>query len=80
MDKAGVAYAFLGKPGKAGLLNIKKDADSWSLDIPSLRDLWFKTSYLLDRRQSGEEKALEKMCIRDRMKFIPEGINTFFGP
>ena len=60
MDKAGVAYAFLGKPGKAGLLNIKKDADSWSLDIPSLRDLWFKTSYLLDRRQSGEEKALER--------------------
>lgn len=60
LDKAGVAYGFLGKPGKAGILNIRKDADSWSLDIPSLRDLWFKTSYLLDRRQSGEEKALER--------------------
>ena len=60
LEEAGVAYAFLGKPGKAGQLNLKKDAAGWSLDIPSLRDLWFKTSYLLDRRQSGEEKALER--------------------
>lgn len=59
-DKVGVAYGFLGKPGKAGQLNIRKDAASWSLDVASLRDLWFKTSYMLDRRQSGEEKALER--------------------
>lgn len=60
LDKAGVAYGFIGKLGKAGQLNIRKDAASWVLDIASLRDLWFKTSYLLDRRQSGEEKALER--------------------
>ncbi|MCM1030174.1 MAG: phosphoribosylformylglycinamidine synthase [Oscillibacter sp.] len=60
LEQVGVAYGFIGKPGKAGSLNIKKDAASWSLDIASLRDLWFKTSYLLDRRQSGEEKALER--------------------
>lgn len=59
-DKVGVAYGFLGKPGKAGQLNIRKDAASWSLDVASSRDLWFKTSYMLDRRQSGEEKALER--------------------
>lgn len=60
LDKAGVAYGFLGKPGKAGVLNIKKDKSAWSLDIASLRDLWFKTSYLLDRRQSGAGQALER--------------------
>lgn len=60
LEKAGVAYGFLGKPGKAGKLNIKKDDATWTLDIPSLRDLWFKTSYLLERRQSGEVKALER--------------------
>lgn len=60
LDRAGVVYGFIGKPGKAGCLNIRKDAVSWALDIASLRDLWFKTSYLLDRRQSGEEKALER--------------------
>jgi len=60
LEKAGVAYGFIGKPGKAGQLNIQKDKAAWSLDIASLRDLWFKTSYLLDRRQSGEMKALER--------------------
>ena len=60
LDDAGVAYGFLGKLGKAGQMNIKKEDANWSLDIASLRDLWFKTSYLLDRRQSGEEKALER--------------------
>lgn len=60
LDGAGVAYGFLGKPGKAGKVNIRKDGAQWSLDVASLRDLWFKTSYLLDRRQSGEELALER--------------------
>lgn len=60
LDEMGVAYNFLGRPGKAGKLNITKDGKSWNLDIPSLRDLWFKTSYLLDRRQSGAELALER--------------------
>ncbi len=39
LDKAGVAYGFLGKPGKAGKLNIRKEDAAWSLDIRSLRDL-----------------------------------------
>ncbi|MDE5612049.1 MAG: phosphoribosylformylglycinamidine synthase, partial [Odoribacter sp.] len=60
LDKAGVVYGFLGKPGKAGKLSLKQGDASWTLDIASLRDLWFKTSYLLDRRQSGEAKALER--------------------
>lgn len=76
LDEAGIAYSFLGKPGKAGQLNIRKDKDCWNLDIPSLRDLWFKTSYLLDRRQSGKEKALERYQSykHNELKYkFPEG-------
>ena len=29
-------------------------------DIDELRDIWFRTSYLLDRRQSGAELAKER--------------------
>ena len=29
-------------------------------DIDQLRDKWFRTSYLLDRRQSGEKMAKER--------------------
>jgi len=31
-----------------------------NLDIDYFRDIWFKTSYLLDRRQCGEKLALER--------------------
>lgn len=76
LDKAGVAYGFIGKPALAGKLTLKKDVARWTLDIPSLRDLWYKTSYLLDQRQSGEEKALEryKSYKHNELKFkFPKG-------
>ena len=60
LDEAGVAYNFLGGLSQSDRLTIKKDSARWNLDIRSLRDLWFKTSYLLDRRQSGVELALER--------------------
>lgn len=60
LDARGVAYHFLGKPAAAGELRITRDTAVWSLDIATLRDLWFKTSYLFDRGQSGAELALER--------------------
>lgn len=41
-------------------LNIKKDGEKYTFAIDTLRDLWFKTSYLLDRNQSGEKQAFER--------------------
>ena len=38
---------------------VMKDA-SYNFDIEALRDTWFKTSYLLDRKQSGEKLALDR--------------------
>ena len=32
-----------------------------SVNIDEMRDFWFKTSYLLDRKQSGEAKAQERL-------------------
>ena len=55
-----IDFLKIGKPNKSGKVNVKNGDDNVEFDIQSLRDLWFKTSYLLDRRQSGEEKALER--------------------
>jgi phosphoribosylformylglycinamidine synthase len=41
-------------------LKIKKDSERYSLAIDKLRDVWYKTSYLLDRNQCGEKLALER--------------------
>ncbi len=37
--------------------SIKKGKEVFNLDIDKQRDLWFKTSYLLDRKQSGAMHA-----------------------
>ena len=41
-------------------LNLSCGDESCSFDIDALRDTWYRTSYLLDRRQSGEKLALER--------------------
>ena len=58
--EAGVDFMSLGFPvpyRKVRVVNRTVEAD---FDINSLRDMWYKTSYLLDRKQSGKEKALER--------------------
>lgn len=60
LDAAGVEYNFIGKPEEAGVVCINKDSEHWEFDVNSLRDVWFKSSYLLDRKQSGNDLALER--------------------
>jgi phosphoribosylformylglycinamidine synthase len=50
----------IGTPTSVRNVTIKNGNDFFDFDIPTLRDLWFKTSYLLDRKQSGEKLALER--------------------
>jgi phosphoribosylformylglycinamidine synthase len=60
LDEAGVTYHFLGRVAGAGQLHLRKDDRAWTIDIHDARDAWYHTSYLLDRRQSGETKARER--------------------
>ncbi len=52
LDKEGVNYIKLGKPIKERVLLVEKAGISHSFDIDALRDVWYSTSYLLDRKQS----------------------------
>ncbi len=60
LDANQVNYVEIGQVTEARELNIKHNNDEYSFDIDAMRDLWFKTSYLLDRKQSGEELAKER--------------------
>ncbi len=60
LSEAGIIFHKIGTPAEAGKMTITKADKNLSLDIDSLRDLWYKTSYLLDRSQSGNDKALER--------------------
>ena len=60
LTDSGVDFMVLGTPvpyRKIRVINRTVEAD---FDINSLRDLWFKTSYLLDRKQTKETLALER--------------------
>jgi len=60
LSDAGVDFAKIGAPIADRKLKMVNNDITYDFDINSLRDLWYKTSYLLDRKQSGEEKALER--------------------
>ena len=60
LNKAGVKFVLIGKPSGSRDFSVKNGADKFNFDLNSLRELWFKSSYLLDRKQSGEKKALER--------------------
>ncbi len=58
LDDLGVGYAKIGYPTPGDrTITIKKDDYTHVFDIDSLRDVWYKTSYLLDRKQSRNGRA-----------------------
>ncbi len=57
LDDYGIGYAIVGRPIEERKLIISKDDFKKELDIDALRDTWTYTSYLFDRKQSGEEHA-----------------------
>ncbi len=60
LGSRGIDHHIIGKPCAERKLFLKHRSFSRAFDINSLRDTWFRTSYLLDRKQSGEKKALER--------------------
>ena len=57
LKNAEVSYNIIGHAVKGDFVKIKNG--NWTNDfhIAQLRDIWFETSYLLDKKQSGEAQA-----------------------
>ena len=61
LEDAGIGFAKIGYPTPNNrTLVIKKDEQEHTFDIDALRDVWYKTSYLLDRKQSFNGCAAER--------------------
>jgi|26BtaG_2_1085354.scaffolds.fasta_scaffold00002_161 phosphoribosylformylglycinamidine synthase len=56
----GVDFKKIGNVTDQETLRIKNNGEDLEFDIPETRDAWYKTSYLLDRNQSGEVYAKER--------------------
>ena len=61
MEEMGVGFAKIGYPVEnSRSIVVKADDKEMTFDINTLRDVWYKTSYLLDRKQSFNGKAKER--------------------
>ncbi|MEN8228811.1 MAG: phosphoribosylformylglycinamidine synthase [Bacteroidota bacterium] len=59
-EKEGIRYHMIGRPIEERQLQLRTREKAHNLSIDHYRDLWFRSSYLLDRKQSGEELAKER--------------------
>ncbi len=60
LRQAGIGFLRIGKPCEERHIMVEKDGAQYQFIIDHLRDVWYESSYLLDRKQSGEE------CARSR--------------
>ena len=75
LDDAGVGYIKIGVPTEERHLLISKDSVTYHFGIDHLRDVWYATSYLLDRKQSFNG------CAKKRFEnYKQQPLELAFGP
>ncbi len=60
LEDEGVGYVNIGEPANGRTLAIEKNGQTYNFDIDALRDVWYKSSFLLDQKQSFHGKAAER--------------------
>jgi len=59
-EDAGVAVFKIGTANNSGTVNIKNNEDAFTFDVAKLRDVWYKTSFLLDQKQTANNLAQDR--------------------
>ncbi|AXT19649.1 phosphoribosylformylglycinamidine synthase [Flavobacteriaceae bacterium AU392] len=60
LSEANIEFFNIGNVNASNTLTIKNGSDAFVLNIPELRDTWFKTSYLLDQKQTANDLATDR--------------------
>lgn len=79
LDDFGLGYAIVARPTENRKLTIQKDEFVKEFDIDELRDVWYESSYLLDRKQSGEECAKSRFDHYKNQPVVYDIKSTFSG-
>jgi len=62
LKNAGVEAYLIGRYSDKRTISLNHDNQQFEFDIDSLRELWFKTSYLFERHQTVPELALKRFA------------------
>jgi len=79
LHESGIRFRVIGKPSFRRCLSLRYNNGVTELEIDPLRKLWFKTSYLLDRRQCGEDMARERYINNGQQPLSYEFGEDFTG-
>lgn len=74
-----IPFHKIGNVTESNLLSIQYLEEKLEFDIAKYRDIWSKTSYLLDQKQSGETKAKERFENYKHQRLSFDFPSTFDG-
>lgn len=60
LTAAGIEAVKIGTVVEAAVVTVKNNADGFSFDVAATRDIWYKTSFLLDQKQAKNGTAQER--------------------
>ncbi len=83
LKKKGIAIERIGKLTKSNTLVVKGGKKDYQFDVPTYRRYWFKSSYLLDQKQTGSKKAEARFELFDKtpLQFnFPKDFNGLLKP
>ncbi|MEN8966349.1 MAG: phosphoribosylformylglycinamidine synthase [Polaribacter sp.] len=60
LEEAGISAFKIGTANNSGTVTIKNKQENFSFDVAHLRDVWYKTSYLLDQKQTANNLAKDR--------------------
>ncbi len=79
LSNQGIKALDIGNVAEERSLTISKGSFDLSLNIDDMRDVWFKTSYLLDKKQSGDKHADLRLSNYKKQSLNYSFPNTFKG-
>lgn len=79
LTEAGVHYQIIGHPVAERFITLHHQGHRHIFDIDALRDTWFTSSYLLDRKQSGARLALQRFKNYKKQDLVYSFGNDFTG-
>ena len=57
LEEKGTDYFRIGSANDSGTLRVKNNTEQYTFDVAEMRDIWYETSHLLDRRQTAGDLA-----------------------
>ena len=79
LEEKNIPFFKIGTVNKGATLTIKNGKETHALDIPTLRDVWFETSYLLDQNQCGKKLAKARYDNYKNQPLVYTFPNSFSG-